>query len=315
MQDDNDKNGLDEKRAGCLYAFGAFLLWGFLPIYWKLLKSIPPMEILAHRIIWSSVFLALILGFKRKFRGSFKDIFGSMKDKKTMLFLIGSTALISSNWLLYIWAVNSNYVLETSLGYFINPLLNIVLGMLFLGERLRKVQWVAVLFALIGVLNLTLSYGRFPWIALFLALSFGLYGLLRKIVKVRPLEGAFIETFILSLPGLVYLFSLDQISLGQGTQGLLFSGGFLTILLLIGSGIVTSTPIVWFGNAAKKLPLSTLGLVQYLAPTCQFLLAVYLYNEPFTSHHLITFLCIWAGLLIFSLEGLLCRTTTNSKNT
>lgn len=288
--------------SGGANAFVAFLLWGLFPIYWKALKHIPSLELLCHRIVWSSFFLFILYKIQSpKGGGLLRD---GLINGKGIFFIFLSSLTIGTNWYLYIWAVLKNHVIETSLGYFINPLLNIVLGFIFFKERLRPLQWISVSIAALGVLNQALNYGKFPWIALSLALTFGFYGLMRKISKLNSLVAIFLETLILGLPSLAYLL---YTYLSPSTQGWEYGNGttrMITFYLLLGSGVVTSIPLICFGNAAKKLQLSTLGLFQFLAPTCQFLIAIFLYAEPFTSVHKVTFACIWSALFLFSIEGI-----------
>lgn len=279
---------------GPVYAVGAYATWGLFPLYWKLLLHVPPLQILAHRILWSMVFVGGLLLWQRRWR----ELVLALRSRRTLLTMCGSTVLIGINWYLYIWAVNSGHVLETSLGYFINPLVNVLLGMAFLKERLRPWQWVSVLLAAVGVLNLALSSGQPPWISLALAASFGTYGLLRKIAQVESLVGLAVETALLSIPAgmLCVWWEVDGVAaFGHGDAR---SNG-----LLVFAGVVTALPLLWFADAAKRMPLSTLGFFQYLAPTGQFLLAILLYKETFTATHTVTFACIWSALAIYAVGG------------
>jgi len=278
-------------KIGGFHAVVAFLIWGITPLYWKLLKVVPLLEILAHRIAWAALFVFLILIVQKRLN----EIKRAFLSLKITLLLLLSTVVLGCNWGLFIWAVNHDFVLQTSLGYFITPLFNVLLGVLFLGERLRKDQTAAVLLAFLGVLFLALQYGEFPWIALLIALSFAFYSLLRKLVEIKPLVALFVETVFLSVPSFLFIFVFSN------AQENYFGGNIDLTLLLVGAGVVTATPLIFFGSAAKNLTLTTLGFFQYLAPTCTFLLAVFLFKEPFTIAHLITFSSIWLALIIYSL--------------
>jgi chloramphenicol-sensitive protein RarD len=280
--------------AGLLLGLGAYLMWGLLPAFLKTLGSVSPTEVLAHRILWS----ALLLGAIVTIAGRWTPVAAALRTPRVLGVLALTALLIGGNWLLYIWAVNSDHVLETSLGYFINPLLNVALGMAVLGERLGRVQLVAVLLAFAGVLYLALAQGALPWIALALALSFGLYGLLRKMAPVDALSGLLIETLLLAPAALLFAFHL-------GSTGQAGFGGELSIsLLLVSAGAVTAIPLLMFAAAAKRLRFATLGLLQYVAPTMQFLLAVYAFGEPLTPAHLVAFALIWSGLAVFAMDAL-----------
>jgi chloramphenicol-sensitive protein RarD len=278
---------------GLVYALGAYLTWGLLPIYWKLLHVVTPLEIVSHRIVWSFVVVLAILAYRRQWQW----LKPTLHDRKTLLTFVLISILITVNWGVYIWAVNAGFVVETSLGYFINPLINVVLGVFFLRERLRLWQWVAVGVAFIGVLYLTLTYGTLPWVALTLAFSFGFYGLLKKTASLNALEGFSLETAFIFGPALLYLAYLQLI--GAGSWGQL---DLTTELLLIFSGVITAGPLLMFAAAARRIPLSLLGLLQYLAPTMQFLLGVFVYGEPFSRSRLVGFSLIWLALIIYSTE-------------
>ncbi len=277
--------------AGSLGAVSAFLLWGLLPLYWKPLQHIPAYEILCHRIVWSMVVTvaALVL------MGRLKEVLTALRNGRTLRMLLLSASLITANWFLYIWAVTHNFVLETSLGYYITPLVNALLGTLFLRERLDRFQIVAVTLATAGVLNQLIGYTGFPWVALILAFTFGAYGLVRKVVQVEALPGLCVETLIVSIPAGFYLLWLAV----QGT-GALGNGSFGTDLLLLGSGPATTMPLVLFAFAARRIMLTTLGIFQFIAPSCAFLLGVFVFKEPFTSTHLVTFALIWSAVVIYA---------------
>jgi chloramphenicol-sensitive protein RarD len=283
---------------GLVYGILAYLLWGILPLYWKALQAVPAPEILVNRIIWSFVFLFILLSIRRQW-----DWFQVLlRDRRRIGFLAGCAALIASNWYVYIWAVNAGYVVETSLGYFINPLVNVFLGVLILHERMRPGQWAAIAVATGGVLFLTLTYGSLPWIALFLAFSFGFYGLLKKKARFGSVEGLATEMAFLLLPALIGFFVFQT-----SGQPAILSYGWTIIFLLMGSGVVTAVPLLLFAEAVQRVALSTIGLLQYIAPTIQFLLGIYVFNEPFTTTRLIGFIMIWVALIIYSVEGILMR--------
>jgi chloramphenicol-sensitive protein RarD len=283
-----------EERSALIAGFAAFATWGLIPVYWKMLKSVPAIEIIAHRFIWTTLFLIVLLTWQRRWA----EVRQAACSRKTLLYCVASGLAVSINWLVFIWAVNINRVVETSLGYFMTPLVNVLLGAIFLRERLTRWQLVSVLLALVGVLNLTLGYGKFPWIAVILCLSFGVYGLLRKKSGTRPIPGLFLETTLLTPIALLYLLSL------QRGSGLVFGQVHWSFaLLLVSTGVVTGLPLVWFGHAARHLRMTTIGFLQYLSPSGSFLLGVFLYHEPFTHNHLITFGLIWAALVIFTTEA------------
>lgn len=279
---------------GMLYAIGAYLLWGFFPIYWKALHALPALEILSSRIVWSLLFIGLLLAQRRRWRW----LAEARRDWRVLLLYLLSGAILAVNWYTYIWAVNVDRVVETSLGYFINPLLSVLLGVLLLRERLRQGQWTAVVVAAAGVIYLTFVYGRLPWVALTLALSFGIYGYIRKTGALGALEGLALETAWMFLPALLYLLLLQAQGIGHFGHV-----DAWTTLLLVGSGVATAVPLLWFGLAARRIPLSTIGILQYIAPTCQFLIGVFLYDEPFSRNQLLGFSLIWLALLIYTVDG------------
>ncbi len=282
------------QASGTWWVLGAYVIWGFLPVYWKALQSVPPLQVLAHRIFWSFVFSALLL-WRQKRWSEFRWTFRSSRNRG----LVVLTALIvGSNWFLYIWAITNNHVVDTSLGYFINPLVTVLLGMVFLRERLNRWQGMACILALTGVLYLTLQYGKIPLIALYLALSFGFYGLLRKTARVESLIGLAAETGLLS-PFLLFLMLFWTVK-GTGAVGHTSLG---IHMLLICAGLVTATPLLWYTIGVRRIPLSTAGFLQYLAPSIQLLLGVAVYKEPFTPTHWISFGFIWTGLLVYSISS------------
>lgn len=277
---------------GILYALGAYTLWGVFPLYWHLITKVSAVEILAHRIFWSAIFMFILAWYVYKIK-----LIPVLKNWKQMKYLLITGTLISANWGVYIWAVNNNHVVDASLGYYINPLINVVLGYLFLNERLNKLQRVALFMALVGVTYLTIDYGKFPVIALFLASTFAAYGLLRKKAKVDAVPALTIETALVAPLALVFLISTFITNKSTYT----FSD-FSTLILLLGAGPATAIPLLLFGKAAETVPLSILGFVQYLSPSLQLFIGLFIFKEPFTSAHLICFSFIWFGLLLFSMS-------------
>ena len=291
---------------GVGYASAAFLIWGLSPIYWKVLRNIPAFEIIMHRVIWSFLFLIIILVFQKRLN----ELIAALKNRRTYLILFPTTILLGFNWFIYIWAVNNEHILQASLGYFINPLINVLLGMVFLKERLRPLQAVSLVLAGIGVLYLTFHYGAFPWIALSLAFAFGFYGLIRKVAPVSSLVGLSAEMLFLAVPALAYIVFLDN----NGT-GALFRISIKIDLFLMGAAFLTALPLLLFTRGARRLNLSTLGFLQYLSPSCMFLLGVYLYNEPLLNAQVLTFVLIWTALFIYSTDSAMYyRLSRNLRN-
>ena len=286
--------GLDRK--GLSIAASAFVLWGLMPLYWHLLKTVPSLQIVAHRVVWCSLLVAAWLWWKQG-RGWFVAILAKPR-LAAMLALSG--LCIGFNWGLYIWAVNAGHIVESSLGYFINPLLNVVLGTVFLSERLNRVQWLSVAIAAAGVLWLTFNYGSFPWIALALAGSFGIYGLIRKLAAVDSVVGLGVENTVLLLPALAYLLWAET----AGSGGFFGEWGFGIDGLLIFGGALTALPLIAFSFAVRRVPLSTIGLMQYIAPTMQFLIGVLVFREAFDRDRAIGFVVIWIALAVFAVDGL-----------
>ncbi|MDC0612143.1 EamA family transporter RarD [Vibrio sp.] len=284
-----------EARKGVIYAFSAYIMWGIAPIYFKQLTSVSPFEILANRVVWSFLLLALLLHFGHHW-GAVRQI---LRNKKTATMLLATSLLVGSNWLIFIWAVNENHMLDASLGYFINPIINVMLGLVFLQERLRKMQWVAVVLALIGVAVQLVAFGSIPLVAIALASTFGFYGLLRKKIAVDALTGLFIETLVLFPLASIYLLGFADSS----TSHWLGNTVWLDILLF-SAGIITTVPLLCFAGAAKRLRLSTLGFFQYIGPSIMFILAVVVYGESFAMDKAVTFTFIWGALIVFSLDGL-----------
>lgn len=280
---------------GILYAASAYALWGVFPLYFKSLQEIPPVEILLHRMVWSLLFVVIVLAWRRQWSW----LGEVMRKPKVLAGFAASAILLSANWFIYIWAVNNGHVVESSLGYFINPLFNVLLGSLILHERLRPVQWVAVAIAACGVAWLTWHGGSLPWIALFLAATFGLYGLLRKTASLGALEGLTLETMLL-FPlafGYLMLLTIDD-------RNSFITASTTSQLLLAAAGPITAIPLLLFASGARRIPLSLLGLLQYIGPTLQLLLGVWLYHEPFGGARMAGFALIWGALAVYSLEGL-----------
>lgn len=294
----------DTTRAGLLYGLGAYIIWGFFPIYWKFLDHVDSLEILAHRMTWSLVFVVGVLALRKRAAW----IRALLKRPKEIVLYGSASAILAVNWGLYIWAVNAGFIVETSLGYFINPLINVVFGALFLGERPRIVQWLAIGLAATGVGYLTLVYGQPPWIALVLAVSFATYGLLKKKGSLGAVEGLTVETALLFLPALGFLVFVE--TTGGGAFG---HSDTTTHLLLAGSGVATALPLLFFAAGVRRLTLTVIGVLQYLAPTLQFLIGVFIYDEPFSAERLVGFVFIWAGLIVFTGEGLIRRRRMSQK--
>lgn len=283
---------------GILNGIAAYALWGFFPIYWKLLHPVPALQVIGHRIGWSFILLLAFILITRQWQ-QFRA--AALTSKTVGIYSIAAV-LLSVNWLIYVWGVNSGFIVETSLGYFINPLLSVLLGVIFLRERLRPAQWVPIAIATAGVIYLTATYGRLPWIALSLAFSFGFYGFVKKLAPLGSLYGLTLETAIVFPIALIYLLAVEF----NGT-GFFFHESLLTNILLIGAGLVTTVPLLMFASAARQIPLSVIGLLQYIAPTIQFLIGIFVYKEPFDQAHLIGFGIVWIALVIFWVENYLAR--------
>ena len=281
--------------AGLAAAISAFTIWGVLPLYLKPLQALSALEIMSHRIVWCCLLVFAWLAV----RGELDAVRSALADRKVRTRLVATAALISVNWLIYVWAVGNGHVIDASLGYFINPLFSVVLGVMVLGERLNRAQRFAVALAVVGVVYLAIVAGRPPWIALALAASFGLYGLIRKVVAVEAVPGLATETLLLAPFALGFLLWVEA----QGTGALGHAPAHINALLL-GSGLVTALPLALFSYGARSIPLSTVGLVQYIGPTLQFLLGVWIFHEPFTRERGIGFVFIWAALVIYAADGL-----------
>jgi len=282
-------------KKGFIYGLSAYFLWGIFPIYWKFLQHVKPVEILAHRILWAGVFVWLVLAFRRHW-----NWIAILRHKPIYaLIFFASSFFITINWFTYLWSVTNGFIVEASLGYFINPLINVGLGVFFLKERLRAGQLGAIFIAMIGVAYLTMTYGSFPWIALTLAFSFGFYGLLRKTAPLESLEGLSLETMVLFFPALGIIVYL----LFNGDSSFMNVNMVTTVLLVFG-GVITAVPLILFSASARRITLIALGLLQYVAPTLQFLIGVFLYGEPFNRARFIGFCFIWVALIVYTVEGI-----------
>ncbi len=289
-------------KAGIIFALAAYTMWGIAPMYFKLLTSVPALEIVMHRIIWSVLVLCLLLAVRKKF----SQVFRAIRDPKIITILSISGLLLAVNWLIFIWAVNNDKMLDASLGYFINPLFNVLLARFFLQESLTRLQLLAVFVALAGVAFLVFSYGQLPWVALALATTFSIYGLLRKKVTVDSMPGLLIETCIMLPFALLYWITVDTSS-----GNMLVNSLDLNMTLLL-AGVVTTAPLLCFTAAARRIRYTTLGFFQYIGPSLMFLLAVMLYQEPLDTTRVITFVCVWLGLLIYVYDSF--RVYRNSRH-
>ncbi len=285
-------------RKGVLYAIGAYIMWGLFPLYWKQLETMPALQIIGHRIGWSFILLLLVVLVTGQWRAFRRE---AMSVKTVRIYLVAAV-LISVNWFTYVWAVNHGYVVETSLGYYINPLFSVLLGVTIFHERLRPVQWLPIVLAALGVLYLTITYRALPWIALALAFSFGLYGMVKKTAPLGSLYGLTLETGLLFIPALAYLVGCELAG-----QGAFLHSSTTMNWMMVGAGLVTTVPLLLFASAAPRVPLTMIGILQYINPTMQFLLGVLVYHEPFTHDRLIGFGLVWAGLILFWAEGLYAR--------
>lgn len=276
---------------GLISGFSAFFIWGLLPLYWKLVSFVTPYQVFAHRVVWSFVFIVLIMANRR----TLSDFYSIIRIKTNWIKILGPSFFISVNWLLYIWAVNNDRVIETSLGYYINPLVVTLLGAIFLKERLTRLQLIGVAFATAGVLFKTITYGSLPIISLSLAISFSFYGFLKKKSPLSSLMGLGFETLVISIPSIIFLIMFE--SKGLGISGNL---PFHYWFIIMSSGIVTSIPLLLFSEGAKRLPLNVTGFLQYIAPSIMLFLGIFIFKEPFDSSSLFTFILIWIGLVFFS---------------
>jgi chloramphenicol-sensitive protein RarD len=286
---------VDERRIGVGAGLGAYVLWGVFPLYFPLLEPAGGFEIVAHRIVWSLLFIALLLTVRR----GWGQVRALMADRRALLVLAAAAVLIAANWLVYVLAVNSGHVVEASLGYFINPLVSVLLGVVVFTERLRRLQWAAVGIAVLAVVVLTVDYGHPPWIALALATTFGLYGLMKKLVRVEAAPGLFVETAVVFVPALVVVTVLE--SDGHAAFG---HAGIGQALLLASSGLATAIPLLLFAAATRRVPLSTVGLLQYVTPLMQLSIGVFVYGEPMPPARLTGFAIVWVALAVFTVDSL-----------
>lgn len=286
-----------ETQLGITYAGFSYFLWGLLPIYWKVIGNVDAKEILANRIFWSFIFMVVILLITKKWELFIQTLKGFAKNKRQMYALIAASFLISINWFIYIWAVNNGQMIEASLGYYINPLVSFLLGVIVLKEKLTFVQYGSFFLAAIGVLIVSVSYGRFPWIAIVLAVTFGLYGLVKKLINVESAVGLTLETLVMAPFAVIYilfLFNKETNSFLSASAG--------TDILLVGSGIATAVPLLYFAKGAQKIPLSMLGFLQYIAPSLTLMLGIFVYHEYFSKLKFLSFLFIWAALTVYSIS-------------
>jgi chloramphenicol-sensitive protein RarD len=286
---------VQERRAGIVAGLGAYGLWGVFPLYFPLLEPAGGVEIVAHRVLWSLLFVAVLLTVLRRWG----QVVAVLHDRRSLLVLAAASVLIAANWLTFVYGVNSGHVVETSLGYFINPLVSVLLGVVFFAERLRPLQWVAVGIAAVAVVVLTLDYGHPPWIALTLALTFGTYGLMKKLVRVEAVPGLFVETAWVAVPALVVLLVLH--AQGHGSFG---AHGAGHALLLASSGVATAVPLLLFAAATRRIPLSTVGLLQYVTPLMQLSIGVFVDGEPMPPARLAGFAIVWLALIVFTVDSL-----------
>lgn len=290
---------MENYKQGIFFGLAAYVLWGILPVYWKALELVSPFEILSSRFMWSCVFVFLLIIFQKKWPLFTKEVKQVFSNVKTGAAMVAAGITISFNWGTFIWAVNNGHIVETSMGYYINPLVSILFAVVFLRERLDKMQLAAITCAFIGVASMVYSFGKIPWVSLTLAFTFALYGLLKKILPVSALTSIMLETLLITPLALVYEYSLWQ-------QGVSFyaSGNMQVIMMLTGAGVVTAIPLLFFTAGARLLPLKIIGFLQYISPTLTLLIGVFVYNEAFTASHLLAFGWIWAALLLFIVSQL-----------
>jgi chloramphenicol-sensitive protein RarD len=299
---------LENERQGVIWAIGAYLVWGVLPIYWKWLGHVPSSEILTSRVLWAFVFTLLFVVVMRNSKLLLIDIQTLWQNQKAFWSLFFASALISANWFLYIWAVNHNHLVETSLGYYINPLISVLLGIFFLKERLTAAQKLAFVIALVGVIILTISYGRFPWLAFALAISFAIYGLMKKTIPLDAVRGLTIETLFIVPFALIY-----YIYLFVTNQAIMFHDNLQTDLLLVLTGLATAIPLVLFAKGAQRIPLYMIGFLQYIAPTSMLFLGVIIYGETFNAIDFLSFSLIWLALILFTVSKVMEARTRKLK--
>lgn len=290
---------MENYKQGIFFGLAAYVLWGILPVYWKALELVSPFEILSSRFMWSCVFVFLLIIFQKKWPLFAKEVKQVFSNVKTGAAMVAAGITISFNWGTFIWAVNNGHIVETSMGYYINPLVSILFAVVFLRERLDKMQLATITCAFIGVASMVYGFGKIPWVSLTLAFTFALYGLLKKILPVSALTSIMLETLLITPLALVYEYSLWQ-------QGVSFyaSGNLQVIMMLTGAGVVTAIPLLLFTAGARMLPLKIIGFLQYISPTLTLLIGVFVYNEAFMASHLLAFGWIWAALLLFIVSQL-----------
>lgn len=290
---------MENYKQGIFFGLAAYVLWGILPVYWKALELVSPFEILSSRFMWSCVFVFLLIIFQKKWPLFTKEVKQVFSNVKTGAAMVAAGITISFNWGTFIWAVNNGHIVETSMGYYINPLVSILFAVVFLRERLDKMQLAAITCAFIGVASMVYSFGKIPWVSLTLAFTFALYGLLKKILPVSALTSIMLETLLITPLALVY-----EYSLWQQRVSFYASGNLQVIMMLTGAGVVTAIPLLLFTAGARLLPLKIIGFLQYISPTLTLLIGVFVYNEAFTASHLLAFGWIWAALLLFIVSQL-----------
>ncbi len=296
MNSNNSDNHASSSLIGLAAGLAAFLIWGLSPVYWKQILHVSAFEVILHRIVWSFFFLLPIIIL----RGRWQELISTMMNPKALAILLGTALCVSTNWFVYIWAINNNHLLQASLGYYINPLMNVLLGMVFLKERFRRLQILALVIATGSVLYLTFYFGQFPWISLTLAFSFGFYGLIRKVVNIGSLVGLTVETMLLSVPAGIYL-----VVIYSNRTGAFLLTNVQTDLFLLGTSAATAVPLLFFTISARRLKLSTVGFIQYVGPTCMFLLGIFVYHEQFATAQVVTFILIWIALALYSVDSIL----------
>jgi chloramphenicol-sensitive protein RarD len=285
---------IHERKKGVWYAAAAYGFWGGFPIYWKILSGIPALQLICHRIVWSCVLLVGIIGVQNGWR----DLWQALRQRRIVIIYSIAALAIAINWLVFVWAVAAGFIVHIALGYFINPLFTVFLGVVFFRERLRRLEWAAIALAAAGVLYLTISYRALPWISLTLAATFGTYGLAKKVAPLGAVLGLTIETLVLFVPAALYL----AYSIAATTVGFPHENALLN-MMMIGAGPLTTAPLLMFAAAARRIPLSSMGMLQYINPTMQFLIGVFLYKEPFTSAQFAGFALVWAALVLFAVQG------------
>ncbi|WP_342387737.1 EamA family transporter RarD [Salinicoccus bachuensis] len=284
---------MSENSKGIIFALGAYLIWGFLPIYWKQVEHISSYELIAHRVLWAFVFMIVFILVTNRMHLFYKDLKFIFRDRKKIVALFAASTVITTNWLLYIIAVNNGHILDASLGYYINPLISILIGFVILGERFSKSQWMAIIIVFLGVTYLAVGLGSAPWISLTLALSFSIYGLIKKVINMDAVFALAVETFVLAPFALIYILFLE--GSGGGNFGINADS-----LVMIGTGVITAIPLLLFSLGAQRIRLSLIGILQYFAPTIMLLIGVFMYDEAFTDIHTVAYILIWSGLAIYT---------------